>query len=84
MNTNWEMLKESKKAKKGKVSPAQAHMLNEASCTIKEKVCRSIKSHQNGWEMYSTEPGSVCVMIMPYISFPPDILSSRRSICGMI
>ena len=78
MTTNWEMLKASKKTKKGKVSPAHAQMLKEASSAIKEKVCRSIKFHQKGWERYSTEPGSVCVMMTPYISFPPQMTEQQK------
>jgi hypothetical protein len=43
MNTNWEMLKESKKAKKGIVSPARLQILKEAASTIRDTVCRKIK-----------------------------------------
>jgi hypothetical protein len=78
MNSNWEMLKESKKAKKGKVSPAQSQMLKEASGVIKDKVCRKIKFHQKGWERYSVDPGRVCVMMMPYISFPPYMTEPQK------
>ena len=78
MTSNWEMLQESKKAKKGKVSPVHTQMLKEASSAIKDKVCRMIKFHQRGWERYSVEQGSVCVMMMSYISFPPDMTEAQK------
>lgn len=77
LNTNWEMLKESKKAKKGKVNPVHAQILKEAANAMRDTVCRAMKFHKKGWERWSVEPGSVCAMMRKFISFPPEMTEAQ-------
>jgi hypothetical protein len=57
---NWEILKSSKKAKKGSnLTVGQQQIALEAKGAIINKVCRMVKFPKTGWELYSDSPNSV-------------------------
>jgi hypothetical protein len=76
LEESWELLKTSKKAKKGgQLSQAQAQMVSEAHGAINSTVLslRMVKWPKSGWTNYSSNPNSICQMILPKISLPPGL-----------
>lgn len=60
-----------KKKKTGQLSPEQRQLLSEASQTVSNVVCRQVKFPPKGWQGWSEDKNSVCMMILPTLSFPP-------------
>ena len=74
LEASWELLKTSKKAKKGgQLSKAQAQMVSEANGAINSTVLRMVKWPRPGWTNYSSKHGSICQLMMPKISLPPGL-----------
>lgn len=79
LGTAKRMLEMSKKKKKrAQLSPEQRQLLSEASQTISNVVCRQVKFPPKGWQGWSEEKNSVCMMILPNLSFPPGATLSMK------
>ena len=74
LEASWELLNTSKKAKKGgQLSKAQAQMVSEAHGAINSTILRMVKWPKSGWTNYSSNPNSICQMMLPKISLPPGL-----------
>jgi hypothetical protein len=78
LKTNLNIVKLSKKAKKGKVSPAHENMLREANSAVKENVCHRAKFPRRSHFVYSENPKSICRQIVPCISWPTDCTTTKH------
>jgi hypothetical protein len=76
LEASWELLNinTSKKAKKGgQLSQTQAQMVSEAHEDINSTVLRMVKWPKSGWMNSSSNPNSICQMMLPKISLPPGL-----------
>jgi hypothetical protein len=48
-------------------------MVSEANGAIKSTVLRMVKWPKSGWTNYSSNPNSICLMLVPKISLPPGL-----------
>jgi hypothetical protein len=82
IEASWELLKTSKKAKKGQLSQSQAQMVSEANGAIHSTVLRLVKWPKPGWTNYSTKPNSICQLMIGKISLPPGLEEEQKEVLG--
>jgi hypothetical protein len=55
-------------------------MVSEANGAINSTVLRMVKWPKSGWTNYSSNPNSICLMMMPKISLPPGLEEKQREV----